>query len=142
MPTPFLLNGIMESAKTGRGPSVTGGTLYSDATYYYRAFTTTGTLTVSGGSLTADVLVVAGGGGGGDFAGGGGGAGGVLGFASQVLTPNSYSVTVGAGGAGSTPAVNGGSNGGNSQFGSLTSTIGGGLGTLNNGATTNGATGG
>ena len=52
----------------GLGPSlpvVAGGTLYSDATYYYRKFTANGTLAVTGGNVTMDVLLVAGGGGGG-----------------------------------------------------------------------------
>ena len=44
---------------------VTGGTLYSDAQFYYRVFTTSSSLVVSLGALTADILVVAGGGGGG-----------------------------------------------------------------------------
>ena len=43
-------------------PVVTGGTLYSDATYYYRKFTSNGTLSVTNASISADVLVVAGGG--------------------------------------------------------------------------------
>ena len=52
-----------------------------------------------------DVLVVAGGGGGGNNAGGGGG-GGAFGFRTfngvPVSTPTSYTMTVGAGGAGVT----------------------------------------
>ena len=38
---------------------VTGGTLYSDSTYYYRVFTGNGTLTVSQNPLACDILVVA-----------------------------------------------------------------------------------
>ena len=65
-------------------PVVTGGTLVSDSTYYYRYITGTDTLSVTNNSLTADVLILAGGGGGGQptsgasFAGGGGGGGLVL----------------------------------------------------------------
>ena len=44
---------------------VTGGTLTSDATYYYRTFTGNGTLIVSASALTCDVLIGAGGGSGG-----------------------------------------------------------------------------
>lgn len=44
-------------------PVVTGGTLTSDATYYYRVFTAGGTLSVTNGPLSCDVLIVAGGGG-------------------------------------------------------------------------------
>ena len=82
---------------------VTGGTLTSDATYYYRTFTANDTLGVANGSLTADLLITAGGGGGGDafyIGGGGGGAGGVLSPTNVVLTQNNYPVVIGAGGAG------------------------------------------
>jgi hypothetical protein len=61
---------------------VTGGTLFSDASFYYRLFTSSGTLGISNGTLTADVLVIAGGGGGGDEYGGGAGGAGLIG---QIL---------------------------------------------------------
>jgi hypothetical protein len=67
-------------------PTVTGGTLSSDATYFYRTFTSNGTLTVSNLSLTADILVIGGGGGGGFLIAGGGGAGGLRAFTSQSLS--------------------------------------------------------
>src|ERR1017187_7305167 len=51
-----------------------------------------------------DVLVVAGGGGGGAAYGGGGGAGGLLYSAAHSVTPKSYSITVGTGGAGGAAA--------------------------------------
>jgi hypothetical protein len=103
--------GVVASART-RKPVVTGGTLTSDATYYYRTFTANGTLGVTGNSLTADSLVIAGGAGGGystyfsdydlqlffRYGGAGGGAGGVLLSSNQTLSPNNYSLTVGAGG--------------------------------------------
>ena len=54
--------GIMASQISGHLlPIVTGGTLSSDATYYYRTFTSNGTLGITVASLTADVLVIAGG---------------------------------------------------------------------------------
>jgi len=40
-----------------------GGAVTSDATYYYRTFNSTDTLTVSTASINCDVLIVAGGGG-------------------------------------------------------------------------------
>lgn len=46
-------------------PEVSGGTLTSDATYYYRTFTANDTLTVTNGTLNFDYVVVGGGGGGG-----------------------------------------------------------------------------
>lgn len=119
--------GILASSKSGNlKPTVTGGTLTYDATYYYRAFTASGTLGVSGAALSCDVLTVAGGGGGAwddvqFWSAGGGGAGGVLAFASQTLSAN-QTVTIGAGGAYNAPGTN-------SQFGSLTAAVGGGTGT-------------
>ena len=119
--TPML--GIMASA--GRPHTVvTGGTLSSDATYYYRAFTANGTFGVSGGSLLADVLVIAGGGGSGGIntsgtASGGGGSGGIFYATAQSFNSN-QSVTIGAGGAASAAGASTGNKGINSTFGSLT----------------------
>jgi len=84
---------------------VTGGTLSSDSTYYYRTFTGNGTLSVSNASISCNYLVVAGGGSGGGVApsggyhagGGGGGAGGYRNGSNSTSTGN-YSVVVGAGG--------------------------------------------
>ena len=45
-------------------PLLSGGTLTSDATYYYRTFTASGTLTVQTSQIQCDMLTVAGGGGG------------------------------------------------------------------------------
>ena len=123
---------------------VAGGTVTSDATYFYQTFTGSGTLTVSGLTLTADVLTVAGGGGGGQTGnneGAGGGAGGVILASSQSLTAGAYTVTVGGGGGAA-------GNGSNSQFGALTACIGGGYGGNNvggvggNGGSGGGAVGG
>ena len=121
----FSLYGIRAEG-TSPAPKATGGAIYSDSTYYYHVFGTTGTFTPLS-SLTADVLVVAGGGGGGQDSGGGGGAGGLLSFASQALSATGYSITVGAGGAGSV-SYGGSSNGSNSQFAALTACVGGGKG--------------
>jgi hypothetical protein len=109
---------------------VTGGTLTSDVTYYYRTFLANGTLGITGASLTADILVVAGGGGSSDSPGGG--AGGLLGFNTQSLLVANHSVTVGAGGAVGAQGVD-------SQFASLTLVKGGGYG--RNGTGINGGSG-
>lgn len=93
----------------------TGGTIVYSAPYYYHTFTGNGTFAPTE-SLTADILVIAGGGGG---RAGGGGAGGLLAHTSQSLTVQNYSITIGAGGGDSV-------NGTNSQFGSLTASVGGG----------------
>jgi Putative Ig domain len=102
-------------AYTGVG----GGTLTSDATYYYRVFTSNGTLTVPS-TLSSDILVVGGGGAAGNDVGGAGGAGGVIYFANQSLTASNYPIVVGAGGSSN------GNNGISSQFGALTVGLGGG----------------
>jgi hypothetical protein len=135
-------------------PTVTGGALTSDATYYYRTFIGNGTLTVSNSSLPCDILVVAGGGAGGPGgvtgttpnrilrAGGGGGAGGAAYSTSQSLSTTSYSVTIGAGGTG-TNFYSSPTSGQASSLGSYTSVGGGYGGWLNAGQTfTNGANGG
>jgi MSHA biogenesis protein MshQ len=140
---------IGSSASHGMGARlksvVAGGTLTSDATYFYRTFTGNGTLDISGSPLATSYLVVAGGGGGrpgfagydGDsgfysnYASGGGGAGSFREIENQSLQPGSYAITVGGGGASTThgsssgirldgtlvfsPAAAGGSYGGHGQ---------------------------
>jgi hypothetical protein len=107
--------------------TVTGGTLTSDATYYYRTFTTNDNL-VPSGTLTADVFMVAGGGGGGSSAGGGGGAGGLIVHTNASIPAGTYAVTIGGGGAVTTTNGNG-SPGGNTTIGAIYTTYGGGRGT-------------
>jgi hypothetical protein len=104
-------------------PVVTGGTLSSDATYYYRKFTASATLYISAAPLNADILMVAGGGGGGGgFArGGGGGAGGVLFTSGTTLTVGNFSIVIGGGGAQE-------ADGNNTTFTSLSNAIAGGRG--------------
>ena len=77
-------------------------------------------------SVTASYLVVAGGGGAGSAFGGGGGAGGYQASTTTLNPTLSYTVTVGAGGAGANSSI--GVQGGNSQFGTLTASVGGGAG--------------
>lgn len=105
---------------------ITGGTLASDSTYYYRTFTANGTFAVSGKTLTADYLIIAGGGGG---DGGGGGAGGYRYASDQSVSAGSYSIVVGAGGGapgdGATSANNAATSGGNSSGFGITSAGGG-----------------
>jgi hypothetical protein len=134
----FFLYGVSALGTTPtKAPKATGGSIIqTDGTYWYHAFLSSGEFKPAT-ALSCDVLVVAGGGGGGNsqtyFAGGGGGAGGVLAFASQSVGTSVQTVTVGAGGAAET-------NGSNSQFASLTASVGGGYG--RNFAIGNGATGG
>ena len=108
----------------GRYAAVSGGTVttYSSGglTYQVQTFTASGTLTVSNSGMV-DILVVGGGAAGG--VGGGGGAGGVLSVTGSAYLPSgSLTVTVGAGGAGSS-----GLNGNSSRLGDFYG-IGGGVG--------------
>lgn len=104
-------------ASGGHKPVVTGGTLYSDSTYYYRAFTANGTLSVTRADLAVDLLVIAGGGGGIIGSLGGGGAGGYRYFSGLTLNQNSYTCTVGSGGSGETSyGANNNAKGNNSSF--------------------------
>ncbi len=99
-------------------PTLSGGTLTSDATYYYRTFNSNGTLTVSGPAITVDAVIVGGGGGGGsnstysgmppecdnnlsrNWQGGGAGGGGIV--SQAVSISGSNAIVIGAGGTGST----------------------------------------
>lgn len=140
----FSLYGLAAVGTTPvTAPKADGGNVIAtDGTYWYHAFLSNGTFTPQVG-LSADVLVVAGGGGGGrGNRGGGGGAGGLLGFTSQALASGtSYTCTVGSGGANTN---NAGTNGNDSQFGSLTLVKGGGGGGSGQGQYTglNGGSGG
>jgi len=118
-----------------------GATATADGNYRVLTFTSSGTFTPSIVPIgtTIDYLIVAGGGGGGTDmdVGGGGGAGGLL---TGTITPTAqtYTITVGAGGAqGTGPDVtnagagSNGTQGGNSSAFGLT-TIGGGYGGTRN----------
>ena len=142
--TTVSLYGISSSTSTQNTsiPSATGGdVITTDGTYWYHAFKYSGTFTPLK-ALTADYLVVAGGGGGAgstqNGAGmGGGGAGGLRSTVTATggsgslesvlsLTPQNYTVTIGAGGAAGPGNDSFGTTGSNSVFGSITSNGGGG----------------
>jgi hypothetical protein len=132
----FSLYGIADANTTPvTAPKADGGDIIkTDGTYWYHAFLSTAAFKPQV-NLTADVLQIAGGGGSGTY-GGGGGAGGLLGFTAQALTSGTnYTCTVGAGGAGATggsgTAAARGTSGNNSQFASLTTSVGGGGGGAN-----------
>lgn len=100
--------------------AATGGTVYTDPTnadYKIHQFTSGGTFTVTSmpSGSTVQLMMVAGGGGG-SF--GGGGAGGYIYRSAFSVSPGSFSVAIGAGGAV-------GTSGGDTTFGGLTA-IGGG----------------
>jgi hypothetical protein len=108
------------------GVSATGGVVsYADG-YTIHTFTSAGTFNViSGGEV--EYLVVAGGGGGANRDAGGGGAGGMLTGTLTNVTPDTYTITRGAGGAGGA-STNGadGTNGSNSTALGFTAIGGGG----------------
>lgn len=118
---------------------VSGGTLTSDATYYYRTFSSSSSITVTGGPLSCDVTLQAGGGGGGaSGSGGGGGGGGCLTYYGQSINTTSFSIGGGAGAGGTgggTSMTNVGSVSGGGSGGSYTG--GGSGGSGGGGASTN-----
>jgi hypothetical protein len=109
----FSLYGL---AAVGSNPQIapyaSGGNITTDGTYWYHTFINSGSF-VPSKSLSCDYLVIAGGGAGGGSGssvagyGGGGGAGGYRSATSQSLSSsNSYTITVGSGGAPNTSGSN------------------------------------
>lgn len=122
-------------------PVVTGGTLTSDATYYYRTFTSNGNLIVENRSISIDYFAIAGGGGGGaanwqqtgftSYTGipSGGGAAGTKSFSSGTFSIGNYPIVIGAGGAGvESGGTSVGGTGSSSSIASVVSVAGGGRG--------------
>lgn len=146
-----LYNGNTWRAIHTGSVEATGGTVVDTQVggiaYRIHVFTTVGTSTFTvtqGGEV--EYLIVAGGGGGGSSPTnnndgcGGGGAGGFL-TGNFTVTPQSYTVAVGAGGLGINAAVTNGTNGGNSSAFGFTA-IGGGGGATQNTAGLSGGSGG
>ena len=106
--------------------SASGGTITTSGGYTIHTFTSSGAFVVEANG-TVEYLVVAGGGGGGDeYYSGGGGAGGYRTATGFAVTAQTYSITVGAGGAGGGSSGNGSAGqGSNSVFSTITSTGGG-----------------
>jgi hypothetical protein len=132
----FSLYGIKAQVTPGTAKA-TGGTItYDNFGRVIHTFTSSGTFTPSE-SLSCDYLVVAGGAGGASDFGGGGGAGGYLTSSGLAVTATAYTITVGAGGAGTATTIPNGVSGSSSVFSSITSSGGGGGGSF----TVNGADG-
>jgi hypothetical protein len=128
----------------------TPATTTTDGSDTILTFTESGTFTPAG-SFNVEYLVVGGGGSGGTAnatanseAGGGGGAGGYQANGTQdhAVTAQTYTITVGTGGASQASAVTAGSNGTSSIFSSITSIGGGAGGSGTNGAGASGGSGG
>ena len=102
----FASNGsVSQSTIKNQKAQLSGGTLYSDSTYYYRVFTGADYMWCSGGNITTDWLLICGGGGGGSstlntdyLSGSGAGAGSVLATSVQMYGKNRWLVGIGAGG--------------------------------------------
>lgn len=161
--TTFNLYGVANASITNVAKATGGDSVYTDGTYWYHIFRSSGTFTPTQ-ALTADYLVVAGGGAGGHWqnSGGGGGAGGLrctvgatggggsLESAVALTNGTAYTVTVGAGGATAGSYQVAGAQGSNSSIAgsgltTITSIGGGGGGSgfgNNNGAATTGGSGG
>jgi len=121
--------------------NTTGGTIIETPSYRLHAFLSSGTF-YTDTTLSADVLVVGGGGAGGqgygdqDTGKGGGGAGGVVYKQGHTITSGSYTIIVGAGGAGKDRGMNNattwGMSGDNSSAFGVTAIGGGGGGASDN----------
>lgn len=109
--------------------SATGGTVTTVGSYTYHTFTSSGAFVVTSGAKSVEYLIVGGGGscraGAHATGGGGGGAGGLI-DSSVTATPQTYSIVIGAGGAGASGAGNGSSGDNSTAFGQTA--IGGGRG--------------
>lgn len=116
----FTLYGIGSGSPKAFG----GDVVATDGTYWYHAYRSSGRFEPVQ-TLSCDVLVVAGGGGASALSGGGG-AGGLLIHSSQSVSAQNYTITVGAGGVATDNRNAVGGNGSNSQFGTLTASVGGG----------------
>jgi len=114
------LYGVANVTASSSAYATGGNQIYTDNTYWYHVFTSSGTFTPAR-SLTCDYLVIGGGGSGGNSQGGGGGAGGYLtGTTSAISTAQTVTV-----GAGSPANTGGGLKANDSVFGSITATGGG-----------------
>jgi hypothetical protein len=148
----------ISNAQSSSGAKATGGSIKRVGDYIVHTFTSSGSFVPTENLTNVEYLVIAGGGGGGyDGAdpngNGGGGAGGyrcsVVGESSggggsaetrlSLTSGTSYTVTIGAGGTGSTAPTN---NGTSTVFGSITATGGGGGGQYNSANGGNGGSGG
>ncbi len=133
------VSGAVEAVQVQTGMVADGAITATKTNFFHRsnriAITSTGNWTCPSNVKFIKVYMVGGGGGGGyqwsGTAGGTGGGGGNLSFMAQVVPNASYSITIGAGGAGGTSLGASGANGGSTTF----------LGCTCNGGTGGGAAG-
>ena len=133
IPRTFSIASIAGSQVSGGGTVIS-----SDATYFYRVYTSSGTFNTIGDPVNIEAVVLGGGGGGGASFGGGGGAGALVVLSSKTLTSGSYPIVVGDGAVRNTAAdsVRGLIGNDSTAFG-ITANGGGGGGAYNNNYTGN-----
>ena len=117
------IDGIVGTGSASGG-NTTNDTVISGTSYRVHTFTQSGFLTISNADIDIDYLLVAGGGSGGQHNAGGGGAGGLL-SGSKTLTPGTYQIIIGPGGAART-SDGAGNNGTDTEAFGLTAVGGGG----------------
>ena len=122
--TIFSLYGI-DASLSAQAKATGGSSIYTDGTYWYHTFTSSGTFTPSQTLSNVDYLIVAGGGGRANATGSGGGGGGGLRYGNTGVTPGPYSIVVGGGGPSAFPGLTNRSGSPSSAFG-ITATGGGG----------------
>lgn len=110
----YIINSYFNAAA-----SASGGTEITVGSTKYHKFTSSGTLTITGGTLELMVIMGAGAGGAGGETAGGSGAGGIIYQTGRFLTSGSYAFVMGNGGA-SACGRNQGVNGQDSTFDGLT----------------------
>jgi hypothetical protein len=130
-------------------PVASGGTITSQTingvtyrVHTYLSGSSTFVVTDPGNIGKVEILVVGGGGGGGWDVGGGGGGGGVLYASNFQLAAQTYNISIGTGGSGSSSGSVRGVSGNNTTFGSATAYGGGGAGSWSNTVGADGGSGG
>ncbi len=114
-----FINQNLKNSSSFNFPTITGtyNTSYISSSNFIVMFTSgsDNTITINN-NCTVDILLVGGGGGAGYDISGGGGSGAVLLTSNLIITPGTYSITVGSGGIGSSSSTITGANGGNSTI--------------------------
>ena len=135
------ISGTSDPFLAGGGTATTyynSGTATTWAVHSFNTSAGTFTFAPSSNITNVQVLVIGGGGGGGGSYGGGGGAGGAVYATGITMAAGSYSITVGAGGAGSSTTGSAGSNSSVTIGGTTYTGTGGGYGASYSGTTTGG----
>lgn len=123
-------NGASSAASnsvTTASPSASGGTVSYDGAYTVLTFNSSGTLTVTGGTLSMDALVVGGGGGGSGGGSGpsGAGGGGLIYQQNRSFASGTYAIVIGAGGTGASSSYTTGTDGVSTTVASILTAVGG-----------------